>query len=79
MKNNSEKNDSSKSYSANPDGQLNGKLTLQDMVSSEDLAKINKALSEIISFGWGSIEIIVDRGKVVGFEKKESRRFGKFK
>jgi len=32
-----------------------------------DISKIEEALTEVLLHGWGSVEIVVNRGRVTGF------------
>lgn len=49
------------------------------IVSPGEMQVIEEALEEVLNYGYGSLEIIVERNQITGFKKRISVKFGKFK
>ena len=58
----------------------NENRSLADLINDDaNLAEIEQALAEVVTSGYGVVEIVVARGQVTGFRKTVDRKLGKFK
>ncbi|MDY6866634.1 MAG: hypothetical protein SVT56_01830 [Chloroflexota bacterium] len=63
------------SYSASPDG----KPTISQVLSPSQIRRVESALSEIMTAGWGAVSIIIERGSVTLIEKRTTQRIDRLK